>query len=130
MTPTRKIVLTLGLAAGAVVVGMCCVCGGWGGVIAYRLTVPPDITGRWTANLGDQVYEFRPDGTGTLKSKHVGDQPFKYRFVNFSDMTLTFEPAAAAPAGEVRYQVSYLGEKMHWESLDRPGFFTHLERLR
>jgi len=51
--------LTLGFGAGALLLASCCFCGGIGGWFYYKLTVPPNIAGRWQNDFGGDVYEFR-----------------------------------------------------------------------
>lgn len=69
----------------------CCFCGGGGGWLYYKLTVPPNIVGRWENEFGD-VYEFRPDGTGQFEPKDARVYPFKYEFLSYSELMLRFTP--------------------------------------
>jgi hypothetical protein len=124
--------LAIGLGAGALLLFSCSICGG-GAWLYYKLTVPPNIVGRWAATFGDEVYEFRADGTGQLKTKLAGVYPFTYRFVSYSDLTLTFpRPAKDAQLrmDELRYRVAYFSDTMQWEDLNDPGFYVKWRRIK
>jgi hypothetical protein len=121
------------LVAAGILLLACCFCGSIGGWLAYKLTVPPNIVGRWESEFGAAVYEFRSDGTGQFQPKGDRVYPFRYEFVSFSELILRFPPPArdAEPRmEELRYEVSYFHHEMQWEDMNRRGFYTKLRRLR
>jgi hypothetical protein len=127
----RKWLLFIGLGLGGVLVISCFVCS-VAGYLAYRLTVPPNIVGRWEDEFGHEFYEFRADGTGQFEPQGPRVYPFKYEFVSFSELVLRFPPPppdAEHRMEELRYEVAYFPRQMQWENLDRRGFYRTLRRI-
>jgi hypothetical protein len=124
--------LAIAMTIGGVLLVLCCACGGSAGYLGYKLTVPPNLTGRWEEEFSHDILEFRADGTGRLETNGFGTYPFKYHFENFSDMTLRFDPApenAPLRPGEERWQVSYFHSKMQVEDLNNRGFYRRYRRI-